>query len=144
MVQTKLMIRLFTNPTVISKFELSHSSSFLPSPISPDEYFSDLIRAYREEIEALYNLGCRQIQIDDPSFCFICVPSMRAGMRDLGEDPEVMMMQYINVYNALFEDKPDDLIVGVHMCRGNFRVSLFSFYFNFTVFIRESIGDALL
>lgn len=69
---------------------------------------------------------------------------MRAGMRDLGEDPEVMMMQYINVYNALFEDKPDDLIVGVHMCRGNFRVSLFSFYFNFTVFIRESIGDALL
>ncbi|KAK7694753.1 hypothetical protein QCA50_001941 [Cerrena zonata] len=88
---------------------------------SDDEYFSDIIRAYREEIEALYNLGCRNIQIDDPSFCFMCTPSMPSGMREMGEDPEAMMMQYINVYNTILKDKPKDLIVGVHMCRGNFR-----------------------
>lgn len=45
------------------------------------------------------------------------------GMRALGEDPDTMMTQYINVYNAILKDKPNDLIVGVHMCRGNFRVS---------------------
>ena len=98
-------------------------SSDLRLRTNVEEYFADIAIAYQEEIQALYDLGCRNIQIDDPSFCFLCVPSMIDGMRALGEDPDTMMTQYINVYNAILKDKPNDLIVGVHMCRGNFRVS---------------------
>lgn len=31
-----------------------------------DEYFADLVAAYRKELEALYESGCRNVQIDDP------------------------------------------------------------------------------
>lgn len=31
-----------------------------------DEYLADLSRAYRREIDLLYEIGCRNIQIDDP------------------------------------------------------------------------------
>lgn len=31
-----------------------------------DEYFADLVVAYRKELEALYQSGCRNVQIDDP------------------------------------------------------------------------------
>lgn len=31
-----------------------------------DEYLTDLSRAYRREIDLLYEIGCRNIQIDDP------------------------------------------------------------------------------
>jgi methionine synthase II (cobalamin-independent) len=31
-----------------------------------EEYFADIIVAYRRELEILYNAGCRNIQIDDP------------------------------------------------------------------------------
>jgi methionine synthase II (cobalamin-independent) len=31
-----------------------------------NEYFADIIVAYRRELEILYDAGCRNIQIDDP------------------------------------------------------------------------------
>ncbi|OBZ79421.1 Uncharacterized protein YxjH [Grifola frondosa] len=69
------------------------------------EYFADLIRAYREEIDELYSLGCRNIQFDDPTFCFFCAESMIAGMEQAGVDHEALLDTYITLYNSIIDDR---------------------------------------
>ncbi|CCM05208.1 uncharacterized protein FIBRA_07417 [Fibroporia radiculosa] len=88
---------------------------------SDAEYFVDLIQAYREEIDELYRLGCRHIQFDDPTFCFFCAESMISGMVQAGVDHEALLSTYIGVYNDILKDRPGDLTVGLHTCRGNFK-----------------------
>lgn len=86
-----------------------------------DEYFDDLGKAYREEIKELYDLGCRHIQIDDPTFCYFCSENMIAGMEKAGVDHEALLDTYIRAINVITQERPDDLTISVHMCRGNFK-----------------------
>ncbi|KAI0348550.1 UROD/MetE-like protein [Trametopsis cervina] len=86
-----------------------------------DEYFADLIQAFREEIRALYSLGCRFIQFDDPTFAFYCAESTVTGMKEAGVDSEKLLDQYIKLFNAILEDRPADLTVALHTCRGNYK-----------------------
>lgn len=88
---------------------------------SDDEYFVDLKQAYREEINELYALGCRNIQFDDPTFAFFCAESMIKGMEEAGIDHEAMLDMYIGIYNDILKGRPKDLMVGVHTCRGNYK-----------------------
>ncbi|EAU93164.2 hypothetical protein CC1G_10532 [Coprinopsis cinerea okayama7 len=86
-----------------------------------DEYFDDLAMAYRAEIQELYDLGCRNIQIDDPTFCYFCNEDMIIGMESSGVDHEALLDTYIRAINLCTEGRPRDLRIGVHMCRGNFK-----------------------
>ncbi|KAH9837187.1 uncharacterized protein C8Q71DRAFT_707408 [Rhodofomes roseus] len=88
---------------------------------SDAEYFEDLIKAYREEIDELYQLGCRNIQFDDPTFAFFCAESMITGMEQAGINHEGLLDMYIEIYNRILAGRPGDLTVGVHTCRGNFK-----------------------
>ncbi|CAA7258679.1 unnamed protein product [Cyclocybe aegerita] len=86
-----------------------------------DDYFDDLGVAYREEIRELYDLGCRHIQIDDPTFCYFCSENMITGMERAGVDHEALLDTYIRAINVITQERPKDLTVSVHMCRGNFK-----------------------
>ncbi|KAJ6519752.1 hypothetical protein C8R45DRAFT_1085714 [Mycena sanguinolenta] len=88
---------------------------------SDDEYFNDLGIAYRAEIKELYELGCRNIQLDDPTFCYFCNEDMISGMEAAGVDHEALLDTYIRATNLCTADRPADLHIGLHMCRGNFR-----------------------
>ncbi|TFY65151.1 hypothetical protein EVJ58_g2145 [Rhodofomes roseus] len=88
---------------------------------SDAEYFEDLIKAYREEIDELYQLGCRNIQFDDPTFAFFCAESMITGLEQAGIDHEGLLDMYIEIYNRILAGRPGDLTVGIHTCRGNFK-----------------------
>lgn len=39
-----------------------------------------------------------------------------------GVDPEALLDTYIRVLNGCIADKPSDMLVSVHICRGNVRV----------------------
>ncbi|KAH0590817.1 hypothetical protein H2248_000939 [Termitomyces sp. 'cryptogamus'] len=86
-----------------------------------DEYFDDLGIAYRAEFKELYDHGCRHIQIDDPTFCYFCNERMISEMEEAGVDHEALLDTYIRAINVCTRDRPGDLTVGVHMCRGNFK-----------------------
>ena len=88
-----------------------------------EEYFTDLVQAFREEIQDLYALGCRRIQFDDPGLCFFCSDAMISGMEAQSLDYEQLLDQHIDIYNRITADRPADLIIGVHTCRGNMKVS---------------------
>ena len=84
-----------------------------------DQFFEDLVQVYREEIRALYNAGCRYLQIDDTNFPFLCDPKLRENAKKIGEDPNKLPAQYVKLLNDVLLAKPSDLTVCVHMCRGN-------------------------
>ncbi len=83
------------------------------------EYFSDLARVYREEIAALYAAGCRYVQIDETNFPFLCDPKLRDHARSIGEDPDTIQITYAKLLNDVTRDRPADLRISMHMCRGN-------------------------
>lgn len=111
------MTHLCTSPTVSLTVSIR---VFLN--IFVEEYFGDLIKAYREEIVELYYLGCRNIQFDEPNFALFCADSMIAGMKEAGIDPEAQLNMYIWVYNEILKKRPADLSVTIHTCRGNYMV----------------------
>lgn len=84
-----------------------------------DEFFADLARAYREEIAALYEAGCRYVQIDETNLPFLCDPKLRDHAVSIGEDPDKLPGRYVDLLNTIVADRPADLVVGMHMCRGN-------------------------
>ncbi|KAJ3763032.1 hypothetical protein EV360DRAFT_78718 [Lentinula raphanica] len=86
-----------------------------------DEFFDDLGAAYRAEFAELYELGCRNIQLDDPTFAFFCYEPTLSGMREAGVDPEKLLDTYIRSINVCTKDRPTDLRIGLHMCRGNYK-----------------------
>jgi 5-methyltetrahydropteroyltriglutamate--homocysteine methyltransferase len=89
--------------------------------IYPDieEFFADLTQVYREEIRALYEAGCRYLQIDDTNLPFLCDPALREHVRKIGENPDELPALYVRMMNDALRGRPADLTVCLHMCRGN-------------------------
>jgi methionine synthase II (cobalamin-independent) len=88
-----------------------------------EEFWSDLTRAYADQVRAVADMGCRYLQFDDTSLAYLNDPTQRAAMADKGEDAEHLHETYIRHLNEVLADKPDGLTVTTHMCRGNFRSS---------------------
>jgi 5-methyltetrahydropteroyltriglutamate--homocysteine methyltransferase len=84
-----------------------------------EDFWNDLAAAYREQIEGVYALGCRYLQLDDTSLAYVNDPAQRAHIEAIGGDPEHLHELYIDVMNRALEGKPDDLTVTTHLCRGN-------------------------
>jgi 5-methyltetrahydropteroyltriglutamate--homocysteine methyltransferase len=91
-----------------------------------DEFFEDLAVCYRSEINALYNAGCRYIQLDDTNLAYLCDPKMREAAKERGEDPNELPRTYAALINSVIDNRPDDLTVGIHLCRGNYRSTWFA------------------
>ena len=82
-------------------------------------FVADVIAIYRAEIAALYAAGCRYLQIDETNLPFLCDPKLRESVQAMGEDPDALPAFYARLLNAILADKPADLTVCMHMCRGN-------------------------
>jgi len=86
-----------------------------------DEFFDDLAIAYRKALRAFYDVGCRYLQLDDTVWAYLCSEEQVAGARARGDDVERLPERYARTINRLLEAKPADMIVTMHVCRGNFR-----------------------
>lgn len=91
-----------------------------------DQFFADLAQCYRDEIAALYAAGCRYVQLDDTNLAYLCDPKMRAGAVERGDDPNELPRTYAALINDALRDRPSDMTVGIHLCRGNFRSTWFA------------------
>jgi 5-methyltetrahydropteroyltriglutamate--homocysteine methyltransferase len=91
-----------------------------------DRFFADLAACYRAEIDALYAAGCRYLQLDDTNLAYLCDPVMRAGAVERGDDPDALPHAYAELINGAISGRPNDLAVGIHLCRGNYRSTWFA------------------
>ncbi|EMC96254.1 hypothetical protein BAUCODRAFT_33598 [Baudoinia panamericana UAMH 10762] len=89
-----------------------------------EAFFNDLAAAYRKEIRTLHGEGLRNLQIDDPTLAYFCSDDMLKGLRDDGEDTDKMFEMYLKAHNDCIADRPQDMHVGLHICRGNFSKSM--------------------
>ena len=87
---------------------------------SDEEFFDDLAKAYQKEIQALYDEGLRNLQIDDPTLAYFCSDDMLEGLRKDGEDTDKMFEMYLKAHNDCIANRPGDMHVGLHVCRGEF------------------------
>jgi 5-methyltetrahydropteroyltriglutamate--homocysteine methyltransferase len=85
----------------------------------PDVFWDDLTSAYAAQIRGVYELGCRYLQLDDTSLAYVNDPAQRAHIEQIGGDPDHLHEQYIANINRALADKPDDLVITTHLCRGN-------------------------
>ncbi|KAJ2892750.1 uncharacterized protein MKZ38_009419 [Zalerion maritima] len=87
------------------------------------EYFADVAAAYRDELRALYDAGCRNVTIDDPNLAYFCSEKMLDGFKADEESSDDLLESYIKLYNDCLSARPEDMHVGLHLCRGNFAYS---------------------
>jgi 5-methyltetrahydropteroyltriglutamate--homocysteine methyltransferase len=96
-------------------------SKAIDKAVYPDmgQFLADLSQVYQEEIKALYEAGCRYLQVDDTNLPFLCDPKLRENARAIGEDPDKLPALYVQMMNDALKGKPKDMAVCVHFCRGN-------------------------
>ena len=98
-----------------------------PEDIHPAEYqdadalFSDLAMTYKQAVTKFYEAGCRYLQMDDIFFAYLCDPKHRQTKQDQGQDPDWLIDRYSWLMREAIKDRPEDMVIGMHMCRGNFR-----------------------
>lgn len=86
-----------------------------------EELFDDLKRTYNKAVHAFYAAGCRYLQMDDIFFAYLCDPQQRAAKQAEGFDPDWLISKYAEVMHDAIDDRPDDMVIAMHLCRGNFR-----------------------
>jgi 5-methyltetrahydropteroyltriglutamate--homocysteine methyltransferase len=95
--------------------------------ILPEEYkdtdvlFADLAATYKKAVAKFYEAGCRYLQMDDIYFAYLCDPKQREEKKASGQDPDMLLKKYAWMMNEAIKDRPDDMVIGMHMCRGNFQ-----------------------
>ncbi|HVL56543.1 MAG TPA: 5-methyltetrahydropteroyltriglutamate--homocysteine S-methyltransferase [Burkholderiaceae bacterium] len=86
-----------------------------------DAFYADVAAAYRAELRSLANAGCRYVQLDDTNLAYLCDEKMREGARQRGDDPNELPRRYAALINAAIAERPADMTVCIHLCRGNFK-----------------------
>ena len=97
----------------------------IDADVYPDleQFWADLVAAYRAQVAGVAGLGCTYLQLDDTSLAYLNDPEQRALIASLGGDPERQHEHYIRTLNEVIAGRPEQLRVTTHMCRGNFRSS---------------------
>jgi 5-methyltetrahydropteroyltriglutamate--homocysteine methyltransferase len=90
-------------------------------PVLDPAFYDDVARAYGDELRALFAAGCRYVQMDDTNLAYLCDPKMREAVRQRGDDPDELPRRYATFINKVVDHKPEGMLLGIHLCRGNFK-----------------------
>ncbi|AMO24628.1 cobalamin-independent methionine synthase II family protein [Ramlibacter solisilvae] len=101
-------------------------------------FYDDVAQAYGDELRSLYAAGCRYVQMDDTNMAYLCDEKMREAARQRGDDPNELPHRYAKFINKVVAQKPQGMLLAMHLCRGNFK-STFAAQGNY-----EPVAEALL
>jgi 5-methyltetrahydropteroyltriglutamate--homocysteine methyltransferase len=107
-------------PSLVHFFRLDQAMDRSVYP-DPEEFWTDLIAVYREELAALAALGCRSVQLDEVPIAMMCDPNVRAKVQKAGIDPNELLDTYIDAINAIARRRPDGMTLALHLCKGNYK-----------------------
>ena len=118
----KGQVAKFTIPSP-AMAHLRSGSNDIPAAIYSDkaQYWEDLGAAYRQAIADLYAAGCRYLQIDDITFSYLADEKVQAMVAANGDDATTLHKVYAHAVNLALRDRPTDMTVTMHTCRGNFK-----------------------
>ncbi len=137
----------------VAKQTIPSPNQLFPSEIRNKEiypdieaYAKDVIQAYRDAVKAFYDAGVRYLQFDDVYIAGLS--SEKLPHSDDEFSREELIDLALRVVNGVLEDKPEDLVVTTHLCRGNYR-STWSFEGSYahiapTLFAKEKVDGFFL
>ncbi len=115
----------------VPKLTLPAPSALLGRPVLPpidervyrhrDEIYTDLGAAYRAAVRAFAAAGCRYLQLDEVFIAMLCDEKYRGKMVARGDEPDALLLLYARLINEAIADRPEDMTVTLHLCRGNFK-----------------------
>ena len=91
-----------------------------------EELVNDIGLAYQDVIKQFYEAGCRNLQFDDCTWGAIVGDAAKQRYKSLGIDIEDVKKQLLAVNNLALENKPADMTITSHICRGNYHSTFFT------------------
>ena len=93
------------------------------NPAYPDleKLYDDLGAAYRKAIRAFYDAGCRYLQIDEVRLVSAADPTYIPRINVPGMTVEGLTKIFAGMLERVVRDRPADMTISMHTCRGNFR-----------------------
>jgi len=88
--------------------------------LDPD-FYDDVAKAYGDELRSLAAAGCTYVQMDDTNLAYLCDDKLREAARSRGDDPDELPHRYAKFINKVVAQKPQDMTLAIHLCRGNFQ-----------------------
>ena len=107
-------------------------------PTLDPDFYDDVAKAYADELHALANAGCTYVQMDDTNLAYLCDEKMREAARLRGDDPNELPHRYAAFINKVVALKPKNMLLAMHLCRGNFKS------YHFAEGNYEPVAEALL
>lgn len=86
-----------------------------------EEFWTDLVAVYQEELTDLARLGCTYVQLDEVPCAMLCDPNLRASVKTGGQDPDKLLETYISAVQRALAKRPAGVTVAMHLCRGNYK-----------------------
>ena len=84
-------------------------------------FFHDLKDAYHDAVVDFAQAGCRYLQLDEVNIAYLCDPEQIAQLKARGEDTDGLLGKYAEMINGAIAGRPADMVISMHLCRGNFR-----------------------
>jgi 5-methyltetrahydropteroyltriglutamate--homocysteine methyltransferase len=125
-----------TEPITVDEWGFGNTKLTMPAPStmhfyrftdwgsaydSAEAFFRDLGKVYQAEIADLAKAGCKYVQLDEVAVAILCDPAAREKVKAKGGDPDRLVDLYIDAINEAVKGRPQDMAVGVHVCRGNYK-----------------------
>lgn len=84
-----------------------------------EQFWDDTVEAFGQELQALEQAGCRYVQIDETAFAKFGDPEVQAALKQRGDDWSKLIDKYVAVTNRVLANAPENMRIGMHLCRGN-------------------------
>ena len=132
-------LKQFEDENTVAKYTIPAPAQMLQQLIVPanfestrkfyptnEELIQDIGKGYQEVIRQFYEAGCRNLQLDDCTWGAIVVEAAKQRYKSLGIDLEEVKAQLLEVNNLALEEKPEDMVITSHICRGNYHSTFFT------------------
>ncbi|KAK2960306.1 putative vitamin B12 independent methionine synthase [Blattamonas nauphoetae] len=86
-----------------------------------EEYLLDVAKAYNQTIKEFYRRGCRYLQLDDTAWGGIITALLSPAPDAVKAAVREKAQRTVRLNNLALEGIPDDLLISLHICRGNFK-----------------------
>ena len=112
-------------PNMIYSSGMLQSTAYKKDPVYTDfaSFAADIGKLYQDAIQAFYDAGCRYLQLDDTAWGALMSPAVTKGLEAAGYDINQLIDEFTALTVVALENKPEDMVVTFHMCRGNFKSS---------------------
>lgn len=132
-------LKQFEDENTVAKYTIPAPAQMFQQMIIPANYettrkfypengelIQDIGKAYQEVIRQFYDTGCRNLQLDDCTWGALVGDAAQQRYKALGIDLDEVKSQLLQVNNLALEDKPEDMIINSHICRGNYHSTYFT------------------